>query len=274
MQLNFFNQTIKRCNPVSVKKKIIILISIFVIGFIILITSNSWLVTKNDFKSNKIYDTISVSNDISLKLRRWTYNPSTKQTEIEIGKNFSSVNNDLKFSLNVLGNGTTFIKAKIDYDSPNLWIISLPRLPINTKYVKLNFTVNIDNSLYGSSFTMDLKSPQINIDNNLKLHKTEKEYITQSLSYEKQRLEQNLIDNNDIIKHSQSNIEKYKKELEDLQGNTSANYTKDEMQVLNQKINNLNEEINKLTDLIEDKSQENKTLQNDINVLNDKLSEK
>lgn len=275
--LNFFNKNDKKTKkhkPMPVKIKVITLMIIFTIGFIIFITSNLWLVTKNDFNSNQIYDTLTVSDDISLKLRRWSYNPNTKQTEIEIGKNFSSVKNDLQFSLNVLGNGTTFIKANIDYDSPTLWVISLENLPFNTKYIRLEFTVKIDDKIYGSSFTMDLKSDEIEIDTNLKLHKTEQEYLTKSLSYEQEQLKQTLSENQEIIKSSTDDISSYTNELNSLQNNDMTNATKEELDILNKKINNLNEEIKKLNDLIQNKTEENKSLENDIQILESKLNEK
>lgn len=259
---------------IPIKLKVIILMIIFLIGFIFFTTSNIWLVTKNDFSSNKIYDTLTLSDDISLKLRRWSYNPDTKQTEIEIGKNFSSVNNNLKFTLNVFGNGTNFIKANIDYDSPTLWVISLNKIPFNTKYIRLEFTVNMNDKVYVSNFNMNLNSDEINIDKNLKLNKTKQEYIYQSISYEAEKSQQTLNKNKKIIEKYKSDIDIYNKEINDLQNNKSTNATKDELEILSKKLNNLNQEIIKLNDLIKIKEEENKSLQDDIKILQAKLDKK
>ena len=264
----------KKSIQIPIKTKVIILMIVFLTGFIIFITSNIWLVTKNDFSSNKIYDTLTLSDDISLKLRRWSYNPDTKQTEIEIGKNFSSVNNNLQFTLNVFGNGTTFIKANVDYDSPTLWVISLNKTPFNTKYIRLEFSVNVNDKLYVANFNMDLKSPEIDIDKTLKLHKTEQEYIHKSISYELEKSKQTLNENKKIIEDSKKSIKSYNDEIKSLQDNQSTNATKNELEILGKKINNLNQEIIKLNDLIKQKEEENISLENDIKVLQAKLNEK
>ena len=170
MNFNFFNKnddeetTKKPLITMPIKTKMFIILITFLLGFVLFITSNFWFMTKQEFTSNHIYDVISLSNDINLKLRRWSYNPDTKETEIEIGKNFSTAKDDLKFSLMVLGNGTKFINSTVRYDSENLWVISLDKIPFSTQYIQLDFRVNLNDTEYTSHFIMDLNSDEIEID--------------------------------------------------------------------------------------------------------------
>lgn len=279
MQFNIFNkeETTYKTNKkgLSLKNKITILIILFFIGFIFFLTSNIWYVTSNDFTSNNIYDTISLTNNVNLKLRRWSFNPNTKKSEIEIGKNFSLAKNDFNFKLTVLSNGNNYINSKVLYDNENLWVIELEKLPLGSKYVELKFTTTIDNEILEASFFMDLKSKEMEIDENLDFsNRNENYYIQKSISYEITMLQKTLNKNNKIISDSKNQITSYQSDLSEIQVNEQNNYTKDELELINTKINNINTEIKNLNNLIEQKTEENKSLESDIKVLQSKLDEK
>lgn len=248
-----------------------VLVAVTLLG--LFFTSTSWFKSTDDIQATAIGDSVDFSNDVSLTLKRWEYNPDTELTEIEIAKNSILVDDDYSMTMNLYADGETVLGLKIAYDSDAFMVLQSTDRARKADYLQLNMIYQHENANGESTtethvFTADMQTIEQNPS--LSMDKTDAQYEKLSIQNDIQLQEDKIKQYTDRINELSQNITNYKSDLEDLQANMD-NLTSEERSAAGTKINRYNQAIKQAEDEITAKQIDIEALEKDIQTLQKKL---